>query len=171
MSDLQKLHTKLCRELAQSEYAANVHTWREAKRLGTTPPAEALRAISEHARDQRPRFEALMSRGNQTADVKVGHSVGEIFSTVRHVLFDRLIDSERSYRGTLLGLHRGVDIVRLLREVSCREGDSYLMRFCDEWLLERLCLLEQAEQALAFFAEEPSRALASGFGGTLQASR
>lgn len=170
MSDLQKLHTKLCRELAQSEYSATVHTWREANRLGDSPPAEALRAISEHARDQRPRFEALMAR-EQAAGIKVGHTVGEIFSTVRHVLFDRLIDSERSYRGTLLGLRHGVDVVRLLREVSFREGDSYLVRFCDEWLLERLCLLEQAEQALAFFAEQPSRALRSGFAVALHAGR
>lgn len=167
MSDLHKLCTKLCRELAQSEHSAVVHTRREAKRLGDISPAHALLAISEHAKELRPRFEALMVK-RQPNGIKVGRAFGQVFSLVRHVIADRFIDVERSYRGTLLGLRHGIDVARLLREVALREHDTHLLRFCDEFLVERLGLIEGAEQALAWFAEQPSRAIRSGMRLALQ---
>ena len=162
MQDLHKLCTKLFRELAQSEHSATVHTRREARRLGDIWPAHALLAIAEHADELRPRLEALMAK-REVKGKGVGHAVGELFSAIRHAIGDRLIDAERSYRGTLLGVRHRIDAARLLREVAVRERDANLIKFCDEFLLERLALIERAEQALAWFAEQPARAIRSGF--------
>jgi hypothetical protein len=169
MTDLHKLRSKLCRELAQSEHDAKLHTMREARRLGTVPPAVALRAIATHAEEQRPRFESLMRR--QPAGLQLGRAVGFVFSTLRHYMFDRLLDTERSYRATLLGLKHGLDVARLLREVAARDGDAALVRFCDDLLVERALLVEDAEQQLAWFAECPQKALLSGFRMALSSSK
>lgn len=162
MTQLARLRTKLCRELAQSERSAMVHGRREARRLGASPPADALNAIAEHAEGQRPRFAHLIARRDQMIGVWVERAVGAAISALRHAFVDRLFDSERSYRATLLGLKHGLDIARLLRDVAVHEHDMPLVRFCDELLLERQCLIERAEQALAWFAERPELALASG---------
>jgi hypothetical protein len=167
MSDLHKLRTKLCRELAQSEQSARIHPLREARRLGKVPPAAALRTIADHAAMMRPRFEALMR--DQPAGRRVGRWVGKLFSALRHGLFDRMIDTERSFRGTLLGLRHGVDTARLLREVAARLGDVYLVAFCDELLARRLPLIARAEATLSWFADQPSRALQSGMRAALPA--
>jgi len=145
----------------QAEHDAVIHPRREASRLGDVPPAQALLAISEHAARMRPRLEAKL-RGEQPTGMRLGRAVAETFSAVRHLLIDRLIDAERSYRGTLLGLRHGVDVARLLREVALRETDAELVHFCDELLVDRTALLEEAEQAMAWFAEQPARALAPG---------
>ena len=167
MQDLHKLCTKLCRELAQSEHSATVHTRREARRLGDIWPAHALLAIGEHAEQLKPRFEGLLAKRRIKGDT-IGRSVGQVFSTLRHAIGDRLIDVERSYRGTLLGIRHGIDTVRLLREVAVREQDVHLMKFCDEFLLERVALIERGEQALAWFADQPARAIRSGLRLALQ---
>src|SRR5689334_1449860 len=109
MQDLQKLYDKLCRELAQSEQSASTHPRREAKRLGDTAPAHALLAIATHADELRPRFAALMAK-RQPKGMRVGRAFGRAFSAIRQAFADRLIDAERSYRGTLLGLHHGIDV-------------------------------------------------------------
>jgi hypothetical protein len=162
MDDLQKLQAKLCRELAQSERSADVHTRREARRLGDIPPARALQALGEHARAERQRYDAIVSQRQAASGLKLGRIFGGIFSTLRNYLFDRMIDSERSYRGTLLGFRHGVDTMRLLREVAVRVGDDRLLQFCDAWLRRRLELIGEAERQLAWFADVPSRALRSG---------
>ena len=161
MNSLDKLYCKLCRELAQSERSAVVHTRREARRIGDTPPARALRALGSHAMSMKPRFDALISR-RQPAGVMLGRRVGEMFSALRHWLFDRLVDVERSYRGTLLGFHHGIAVVRLLREVAERECDDHMVQFCDDWLEERVPLVEAAERELRWFAEAPRTAIRSG---------
>jgi len=92
----------------------------------------------------------------------IAHAVGEMFSVLRNLIGDRIIDTERSYRGTLLGFRHGVDVTRLLREVAIRLGDERLRVFCDEWLAERVELIHEAETQLAWFADVPHRALESG---------
>jgi hypothetical protein len=161
MQDLQKLCAKLCRELAQSEQSAMTHPRREAKRLGDISPAHALLAIASHADALRPRFEALMAK-RQPKGIKVGRAFGRAFSAIRQLFADRLIDTERSYRGTLLGFRHGIDATRLLREVALRAHDTHLVKFCDEFLVDRVSLVEDAEQALAWFAEQPAMAIRSG---------
>ena len=166
MTDLHKLRTKLCRELAQSEQSARVHPIREARRLGNSPPAAALRAVADHAEELRPRFESLLQR-DQPIGLSLGKSVGRLFSVLRHVVFDRLIDTERSFRGTLLGIHHGIDVALLLRDVARRAGDVHLVTFCDELLAKRRRLVEHAEASMSWFAEQPGRALQSGLRGAL----
>jgi hypothetical protein len=161
VTSLHKLHKKLSRELAQSEHSAIVHTRREARRLGDCPPALALRALGAHAASMRPRFDRLIST-RQPLGVLAARSVGQAFSTLRHFLFDRLIDLERSYRGTLLGFHHGIATARLLREVSQRVGDMHLAGFCDDLLAQRVPLLEAAEQQVIWFARTPTKAIKSG---------
>jgi hypothetical protein len=161
VNHLDKLYCKLCRELAQSERSAVVHTRREARRLGDSPPARALRGLGAHALAMKPRFDSLMRR-RHLAGLFAGRRVGEMFSALRHFLFDRLIDVERSYRGTLLGFHHGVDVVRLLHDVAEREGDEHMVAYCDDWLRQRLPLIEAAERELRWFAEAPRKAIRSG---------
>jgi hypothetical protein len=160
MNDLDALRGKLTRELAQSEQSARVHPVREARRLGDVPPAMALLALSDHAVAMSSRLDSLMRRRGQRTGLRLGHAVGRLFSALRHGLFDRLIGAERSYRGTLLGFHHGLDVARLLREVAHRTGDLPLATFCDDLLGQRTALLERAEQSLAWFADHPRHALA-----------
>lgn len=166
MDDLQRLRAKLCRELAQSERSADVHTRREARRLGDIPPAKALLALGAHARAQRPRFDSLAAR-RRTHGVPFARVVGGIFSVLRQLIFDRVIDAERSYRGTLLGFRHGIDTARLLRAVAVRLADDRLLGFCDEWLAQRIVLVGEAERQLAWFADMPARALRSGMRAAL----
>ena len=162
MSELERLKQKLCRELAQSEHSAMVQPRREARRLGDTPPGDALCAISAHAEAMRPRLDALLVKRASRRGVRIGALVGEVFSLVRMLVADRVIDTERSYRGTLLGIDHGTDIVRMLFAIADRDGDQRLALFCKEWLAGRLALLSRARSELAWFAQEPRAALVSG---------
>lgn len=162
MDDLEKLRAKLCRELAQSEHSADVHTRREARRLGDVPPARALLALGEHARSQRERFDAIACNRQPERGLQLARAVGELFSTLRNLVFDRMIDTERSYRGTLLGFRHGLDVTRLLRACAARLDEKPLLEFCDELLEQRTVLVHEAERQLAWFAELPHRALKSG---------
>lgn len=162
MTSLQQLKEKLCRELSQSEQSAIAQPRREARRLGDVPPAHALLAISEHASAVRPRLDALFESRAGAPGIRFGKIVGEVFSVLRHAVFDRLIDTERSYRGTLLGVDHGADIVRMLAAIAARDGDEHLAMFCAEWLRDRLPLVERARRELAWFADQPELALQSG---------
>jgi hypothetical protein len=162
MDDLQRLRDKLCRELAQSEHSAEVHTRREARRLGDVPPALRLLALGEHARAERAELDAVLGRRQPRENLRIAKAIGGVFSALRHLLFDRVIDTERSYRGTLLGFRHGLDTARLLREVATRQGDAQLVQFLDTWMPRRLELVHAAEAALAWFADSPRRALQSG---------
>ncbi len=160
MTELQKLREKLCRELAQSEHAAIVQPRREARRLGDVPPATALRAIADHAAAMKPRFDSVIpERRASRRGVAIGRGVGEMFSTLRNVVFDRIIDAERSYRGTLLGVSHGIDLVRMLRAVADRENDQALLELCHDWLTTRLALIAHAQDRLDWFVEQPAFAL------------
>jgi len=160
-NDLRKLREKLCRELAQSEQAASVHTRREAHRLGDVLPADKLRAIAAHAEYMRPRFDSLVVH-KQPAGIRAGRLAGELFSALRQFAFDRMLSAERSYRATLLGLKHGLDCARLLREVARRDERVRLHRFCDDLIAEREVLIRDAEQALVWFAARPEIASLSG---------
>jgi len=171
MSDpLVRLRDKLCRELAQAEHDARSHTRREAKRLGDCPPGHALFAIAEHNDDVELAF-AKLTKHRSSVGRRLARVVAQVFSGVGHFFFDRLIDRESRYRTTLLGLKQGIDTLRLLREVVTINHDIALLKFCDLVMVERLCLLEDAEQALVWFAEQPELALGSGAWRALPAGR
>jgi hypothetical protein len=159
--NMMRLCEKLCRELAQAEHDAIIHTTREARRLGATPPADKLLAIALHAQQLRPRFDALVTL-KRPIGVRVARVVANVFSTTRHLFADRLLASERSYRATLLGLRHGIDTARLLAEVVRRQDQARLFDFCNDLIAGREPLLRDAERALAWFADHPTVAVASG---------
>jgi hypothetical protein len=153
-----RLRDKLCRELAGAEHDARIQTRREARRLGDSAPGRALLAISEHAAEVEPVIAKLVKKSLGT---HVARALGDLVSKIRHVVFGRFADSEESYRASLIALQYGADTMRLLREVVILDHDAKLIELCDRILVERLCLIEEAEQALLWFAEHPERALRS----------
>jgi hypothetical protein len=160
-SPYEELRIKLLRELFQCEHDVATHPAREARRFGDTPPGIALRAIANHGAVALGQL-SLISRHGTEARAKLGHLVGEVVSLTRYLFVDRLIDAERSYRATLLGLKHGIDVIRMLREVAERDGDLALSLWCEDTLIERESLVHEAEMAMAWFAEEPRMALRSG---------
>ncbi|HEY0133661.1 MAG TPA: hypothetical protein VGB85_06260, partial [Nannocystis sp.] len=87
-----------------------------------------------------------------------GKLVGAAFSSLRDHFVDLLLSSEKSYRGTLLGMRHGVDLVELIQYVSRQEGDLALSQWCATWLEKRRPLVEAAAGELAWFAANPDRA-------------
>ena len=162
-SSIRRLREKLCRELAQSEHDAVIHCQREAARYGTLPPGQVLRVIADHARELRPQLDWLWG-GKQGAGIHAARVVAEAFSALRHFAVDWMIDAERSYRATLLGLHHGLGVARLLREVADHQHDIDALQVCDELLEGRTRLLARAEDRLRWFAEHPDLALRSSRG-------
>jgi putative NIF3 family GTP cyclohydrolase 1 type 2 len=154
----QKLVKQLSHELWQTEVSASQHCRREAERLGDTPPARALRAAAEHA-DQVLKELPIVTRNRPLAVSGIGMALGKIFSEARDTIADKFLTSERSYRGTLLGLRHGVDVVKLLREAAHRAQDEQLTKFLDRWIERRQRLVEEVVAQLAWFAERPERAL------------
>jgi hypothetical protein len=160
MEAIQKLREKLSRELAQSEHDAIIHGAREARRYGADPPALVLRAVSEHARKLNPTLVAIW--GDQAAvGVRAGRAVGETFSSIRHFAVDWVLDAERSYRATLLGLRHGLDTARLLRGVLAEQRDRPALAVCDALIEGRAPLLARLEDRLRWFAAHPEVALRS----------
>src|SRR5690242_9013689 len=117
----RELLERLFHELFQSEASASRHPRREAQRLGATPPAHALIAVARHASRALAELPDL-ARASGLPVSDLGRRLGVLFSRARQLVFDRLVDSEKSYRGTLLGMRHGLDLVHLLREVADREG-------------------------------------------------
>ena len=143
---------RLGRELFQAETSARLHCRREADRLGDVPPAAPLRAAAQHADD------ALRTMTKNTARQELplsvaGAVVGLAFSVARDLVIDRFFTSEQSYRGTLLGMKHGVDLVKMMNQLAQRQGDIELIQWTDNWLRERESLVQDAEAQLSWFAD------------------
>jgi len=89
----------------------------------------------------------------------VGSWIGDAFSVARRLAFDRALDREKSYRGTLIGLYHGVDVVRLVRAAARAQGRDYVVTFCETWLEERVPLIDAAGRELDWFAAHPAIAM------------
>jgi hypothetical protein len=152
-SDRRRLLDKLLRELVRSEAQAIDHAPREARRIGEVPPVTALRDIATHAIEMRPRFNQLLDGHNLTT---AKQSVAATLATLRNLVTDRISDPERAYRGALLDLRHGLDVVRVLRDVAKLEELFALIRWCDDHLAARRTLVARVEAQLAWFAEQPS---------------
>lgn len=159
-SSLRPLREKLCRELAQAEQSAAVHCERESRRYGEHPPAAALRAISRHAVALRPELSFLLEL-SRPIGARLGRSVGEALSALRHLAIDRIVDAERSYRATLLGVRHGIDVARLLHAVFAQQQDTRSLRACELLIEPRVRLIGDAERVLGWFARNPDLALCS----------
>lgn len=146
----RRLLEKLIREIGRSELQAIDHPAREAKRIGERPPVLALRDVALHAAVMRARFDALLL----AHDIPVHRNgIGATLATLRHLVVDRVVDDERSFRTALLDLRHGIDVVKLLREVARREVLFGVIRWCDDWLGARRTLVARVEAQLAWFAE------------------
>lgn len=154
----QALIRQLSHELWQTELSASQHCRREAERLGDAPPARALLAAAEHA-DAVLAALPEISKERPFGNGGIGLALGKVFTEVRDTIADKLLTSERSYRGTLLGLRHGVDAVQMLRLAAARARDAQLTTFLEGWLHRRTPLVEEVANQLAWFAEHPDRAL------------
>jgi hypothetical protein len=154
------LLVKLSRELFQTETSASWHCRREAETLGDTPPARALAALADHADGVLRELPELAKR-HELPVSGLGHLVGRLFSTTRQRLLDRLIDAERSYRGTLLGIRHGMDLVQLMAHTADAIGDDELARWCRAWLEVRRQRAIDVEAELVWFARHPVAATQS----------
>jgi hypothetical protein len=151
-TDRRRLLDKLLRELVRSEVQTTEHPHREARRIGESPPVTALRDVAVHALAMRPRL-TLALEGHGVVAGRGG--IGATLSTLRHIVSDRIHDTERSYRAALLDLRHGVDVVRVLREVARLEELFGLIRWCDDWLTARRTLVARVEAQLGWFADQP----------------
>jgi hypothetical protein len=149
----------LVRELFQTEQSAKLHPVVEAERLGDVPPATVLRAVAAHATEALAELPPLVER-HRLPDSPGGRAVGAAFSAVRDHLADLLLTRETSYRGTLLGMRHGVDLVELVQYVAREDGDAALADWCAAWLERRRPLVEAAARELAWFAANPAPARA-----------
>lgn len=162
MSEKTLLDT-LVRELFQSERSAQRHGLIEADRLGLVPPAAALRAVARDA-DLTLRDLPGFCRKQGLPVSAGGLTLGTLFSVLRTSVGDRLLDKERSYRGTLLGMRHGVDLVRLLRSAARADKHKDLAVWCEAWLERREPLVDDVAHHLAWFGRHPGQALAPAEG-------
>lgn len=155
---LQRLLENLGPELFQTETSASRHCRREAKRYAGAAPSVPLLATAKHADGALVQLKELTARDDMKLST-TGVAIGALLSSVRERLADHLIEAERSYRGTLIGMRHGVDLVITLRHVVTAANRLDWVRFCDEWLNVRVPLVAQTEQQLAWFAEHSDRAI------------
>jgi len=149
LPERRRLLEKLAREIARHEAQAIDHPLREARRIGDAPPVAALRDVADHAERMRARFEHVLD-GHAITAVRNGATL----STLRHIVVDRVLDAERSYRTALLDLSHGVDVVRLLRDLARMDIAFGVIRWCDDWLAVRKRLVASVEAQLGWFASE-----------------
>jgi len=154
----QAFLTSLSRELFQTEMSAARHCRREADRLADTGPAAALRAVADHADAVLAELPGLAERNGMPVS-KGGKMTGALFSQLRDKMFDMLIDSDRSYRGTLLGCYHGLGVVRMLQQLATAMGKVDLEQFCAAWINTRTVLVQRIEEEMAWFAQHPEEAL------------
>ena len=157
---LEKLLRSLVREFFQTETSAVMHCRREAARIDATPAAPML-AIAQHAEQVLREFPPLAKRYGLPFSAG-GIAVGAMFSNLRDKIFDKTIRSERSYRGTVLGVRHGVDLVQVFAAATRTVGYTDLTQFFETWLTERKRLVAQLEPSLSWFAEHPEQAMKFG---------
>jgi hypothetical protein len=145
-------------ELFQTEESAREHPRIEAERLGGSPPGRAVRAVAAHAERVLPELERLAA-AEGLATNSFGKWIGDTFSSFRRRAFDQILGREKSYRSTLIGLHHGIDVVRLLRSAARAAGRARIEAFCEGWLAERTPLVAECAKQLDWFGEHPHLAL------------
>jgi len=145
-------------ELFQTEQSAWKHARVEAERLGGSPPGRAVAAVAAHAARVLPEIRRLaQAEGLDTTSR--GTWLGAGFSLFRKRLFDQILGREKSYRSTLIGMHHGVDAVRLLRGAARAAGRARIESFCEAWLAERMPLVTECTNQLDWFGANPHLAL------------
>jgi hypothetical protein len=155
--DNRRLLEKLIRETVRAEAQAMEAPAREARRIGATPPIAALADIAEHAEAMQRRFETMLDGHELQLHVTRG-ALGSTLTSLRHLVVDRVGNGERAFRTTLLDLRHGIEVVKLLREITRRHTLFGLVRWCDDWLGARRTLVARAEAQLSWFADQEALA-------------
>lgn len=145
-------------EVSQAEESARVHPKREAKRLGACPPAAAMLRVSEHGAESLRRVRELAKARGFEKQTK-GSILGHLLSDVRTFGTDLFLSPDKTYRGTLMGIHHGIDAMLLLEDVAIERNDQELADFCASWVAKRRQLTAAAEDALSWFAQNSDAAL------------
>lgn len=158
MISQEDLIARLVVEFFQTEESAIKHPRVEAERLGGSPPGQAMSALANHADRVLPELKRLAEEEGYE-NSSVGILIGDAFSWARRLLADRILDREKSYRGTLIGLYHGIELVRLLEAAACTAGCERLAAFCKGWLAERTPLFDAARKELTWFGAHPHLAL------------
>lgn len=156
-SEYQALLRNLAHEVFQTETSASRHCRREAERYKDTPVEQALMAVTRHADLALREFKNLAELEELPTSVP-GGVLGETFSLVRDFFADRTIEAERSYRGTLLGIRHGVDVVHMVEHVAAAAGREALAKWARDWRRARTPLAFAVEEQLAWFAAHLDRA-------------
>jgi hypothetical protein len=151
---LSDLTRSLVIELFQTERSAIEHPKKEARRLGEdVSPARAMTAVSEHAVEALRDLERIADELG-LEHTRKGQAIGDMFSKIRSFFLDLVLTRERTYRGTLLGLRHGADLVRLLRDTVGPHQPS-LANWCDHWLRTRVPLVHRVADQMVWFAAHP----------------
>ena len=145
-------------EVFQAERSALEHPRKEADRLGDAPPGLAMRAVSLHAKRCLRELQDLSLRVDLPGGF-FGQKLGRAFSIVRSSATDRLVTREISYRGTLLGMHHGVDVIALTMSAAEYESDVDLVEWCMRTLDGRRPLVAKCQSELAWFGRHPEVAM------------
>lgn len=147
---------RILREVSRAEGVAIEHAVRESRRLGEdVPPALALRAVAAHAVEMQPRFAALVAGYELSMERS---SLGAALASLRDLVVDRIVQSERAYRIAILDFRHGLECVKLLRETARNDALFGVIRWCDDWLGARRPLISHAERELAWFSEAQAHA-------------
>lgn len=155
-----ELLARLVIEMFQTEESAKEHPRKEAERLAGTPPGEAMMAVSRHAEIALRELEGICDQLGYASERKgMGKAIGKTFSLIREAVTDRVMNQEKNYRGTLLGMQHGVDLFVLAEALARRAGKTSLALFCARWLEERRPLVDAARAQIAWFAEHVERAV------------
>lgn len=153
-----RLVPSLFSELVETERSSYRRPVREAERLGDVAPSIALRAVAAHANDTLDALPKLArARGLSTTTVR--GLFGAAVASAWDAAAAHLVDVERSFRTTLLGLRNGIDLVRLLRAAADDEADHELVAWCDRWLDVRQRLVQDVARELDWFAQHPAASL------------
>jgi len=150
----RRLSPTLLNELYDLEEDTYRLSFREAKRIGGGPPANALRAVAAHSSAALDELPSIAKARH--------HSIGSLaalamdtFRRVGDAVMDQVLDQEHAYRRTLTAIHKGIDLVRLVHAAAHEEGDDDLAMWCERWLGGREGLAQDAAVALAWFARHP----------------
>ena len=144
----EQLLRSLAPELFQTETLAARHCRREAQRVADTPLAAALLAVAAHAEvARRELYEIAWTRKFPHGSLR--SLLGNLFGEAGQRLADRLIARQRSYRGTLLGMRHGVDVVHMLELTAREAGRGPLASWAERWLRRREPLVRGVERELA----------------------
>lgn len=155
----EKLLRSLAPELFQTETSAARHSRREARRVPDTPPAAALLDVARHADVALLELDQI-ARTHSLPRSSLGVLLGNLFSETRERVADRLMEGERSYRATLLGMRHGVDVVHMVELTAREAGNGLLASWAETWLRRREPLVQEVERQLAWYATHTDRALA-----------